>query len=857
MNYTLRLVIVSLLISISMFNVSAQTKIETVKETLAKRGEVYFKFDMPEKAVRDIIAKEISIAKVEGKTIYAYASEREFQVILDYGIDYTLLTAPSLLYKPKMFGLEDLSKGTQEWDAYPTYDAYVAIMQQFAADYPDICKLVSFGTLDSGRELLALKISDNVDVAEDEPEFLYTGTMHGDETVGYILLLHLIDDILQNYGTNPYHTNLVDNVELWINPLANPDGTYHAGNNNVFGATRYNANGVDLNRNYPDPEDGDHPDGNPWQSETLAFIDLAENHNFDMSANTHSGDEVVNYPWDTWARLTADDAWWQFVSHEYADTCQQYSPVSYMDGFNDGITNGYDWYTVSGGRQDFMNYFHNCREFVVEMSMVKLLPESELQNHWEYNYRSLYNYIDQSLFGLRGVITDAESGQPIKAKIEIVDHDIDNSFVYSTENVGDYHRYLKEGSYDVMISAPGYFPQTFENVSISDYDVTVLNAQLEGAELIADFTADKTEVAVGSDVQFTDNSFGDVASRTWTFEGGTPASSTEENPVVTYENVGSFDVSLTVTNAEGLTHTVLREDYISAAAENVMQNGSWTICDGVFFDTGGRDDDYSSNEDLTFTIYPATSGAMLIADFVEFSVEFENSCSYDWLKIYDGTSTSAPLVGTYCGSDGPGKVTASNDEGALTFEFQSDGSQTESGWKALISCEGDIQAPDCDFSADDVQIVQYNSVEFFDNSTNNPESWTWTFEGGDPETSDVQNPVVTYNESGTFDVTLTVENAAGSDTMTKENYIVVGGIGIELNGANDFTIYPNPGIDHLSLSTDNGIKKVEIYNLEGKLMLVQSVDFQNIDINDLPKGQYLIRVVTTENKFLSKSFTKL
>ena len=179
--------------------------------------------------------------------------------------------------------------------------------------------------------------------------------MHGNELAGYVLSLRLINYILDNYGNNQRITNLVNEIDIWINPLANPDGAYAGGNQNVNFATRYNANWVDLNRNYPDPQDGPHPDGNPYQEETNIFLALADSINFTLSANIHGGVEVCNYPWDTWSNLTADNDWWQYVSHEYADTCQANSVSGYFNYLNDGITNGNDWYEVNGGRQDYMN----------------------------------------------------------------------------------------------------------------------------------------------------------------------------------------------------------------------------------------------------------------------------------------------------------------------------------------------------------------------------------------------------------------------------------------------------------------------------------------------------------------------
>ena len=107
------------------------------------------------------------------------------------------------------------------------------MMQAFADSFPEICKLHSIGTLSSGRELLIVQISDNVGIKENEPSFLYTSSMHGDELAGYILSLRLIDYILNNYNNQNRITNIVNEIDLWINPLANPDGAYAGGNQNV------------------------------------------------------------------------------------------------------------------------------------------------------------------------------------------------------------------------------------------------------------------------------------------------------------------------------------------------------------------------------------------------------------------------------------------------------------------------------------------------------------------------------------------------------------------------------------------------------------------------------------------------
>ena len=661
--------------------------LQLIDKIFNKKIETYFKFEISSTKQIHELTNIISIDDVKNKTVFAYANKKEFEKFLSLNIDYTILISPGKLIKnPKMLEKVNIREIT-DWDFYPSYEAYESMMYQFETDYPNICKIVNIGTLPSGRKLLIAKITDNLLAHENEPEFLYTSTMHGDETAGYILMLRLIDYLLSNYGSNNRITDMIDDNEIWINPLANPDGTYAGGNNTVYGATRSNANGVDLNRNYPDPEDGPHPDGNPWQPETIAFMDFAEDHDFVLSCNIHSGAEVCNYPWDTWYPRHADDDWWIFVCREYADTAQFYSPYGYLTDLNNGITNGYDWYTIAGGRQDYMNYFHQCREFTLELSDIKILPANQLPAFWEYNYRSFLNYIEQINYGIRGIITDSITGNPIEAEVFIDGHDIDSSWVYSSLPVGNYYRPIYAGTYEITYSAQGYFPKTKSNVIAFNRNTTYVHVQLAPGTLIADFTANTTSIPIGGTVDFTDQSYGNPIAWEWTFEGGNPTTSSEQNPAgIQYSEAGKYFVTLEIFNDED-TSIITKENYINVNVYYCMGDTSCITCQGMFFDSGGDGANYSDDEDYTMVFYPDNSEYKLKCNFTMFDIEWESNCDYDWLKIYDGESILASLIGKYCGTDSPGTIIATNEQGALTFEFHSDSEVNEPGWVAEISCD--------------------------------------------------------------------------------------------------------------------------------------------------------------------------
>lgn len=444
-----------------------------IREIFENKSEVYFKFEITDRSELDNLTNIISIDNVVNrKTVYAYANINEFEEFLKLNYQYEILPNPSSLIVPDMSSsIEDITA----WDVYPTYDAYVNLMYQFQNNYPQICKIIDAGNTVQGRKILFAKISDNVEQRESEPQFMYTSSMHGDELTGYVLMLRLIDSLLTSYNNDARITNMINNAEIWINPLANPDGAYRSGNNTVSGATRYNFNNYDLNRNFPDPVNGINPN---QQIEVTRFRTIQEANNFSLIANFHGGAEVVNYPWDTWAntgvnsRIHADQTWYQYISHLYADTCQYYSPSGYMSGFDDGTTNGGDWYVIHGGRQDYTNWYRHGREVTIEISNTKLPPATQLPSFWEYNKRSFLNYIEHIFFGIKGVVTDT-SGNPLRAKVSITGHDYDSSEVYSDAATGFYNRMIQPGIYTLKFQAPGYFDLITDQIQVSSYNTSV------------------------------------------------------------------------------------------------------------------------------------------------------------------------------------------------------------------------------------------------------------------------------------------------------------------------------------------------------------------------------------------------
>lgn len=665
-------------------NLSAQNDLE---QLMARRGEYFFTLTVGHPSEIQTISDLCSVDGTDGRTVTCYANQRQYDELLSRGYQPLLQTPPSMLETPIMW--DGSHRGTYDWDAYPTYEAYEAMMQAFAAEHPERCSYFELGTLDSGRKLMFCRINNGQ--PEGKPKFLYTSTMHGNELTGFMLMLRLIDELCTSEDERI--VNLINNLDIFICPNTNPDGTYYGGNHTVEGARRNNTNDLDLNRHYPDFDKGPHPD-NEWcyQDETQWLMNLARDYKFTMAANFHTGSEVVNYPWDTHASLHADDDWWKLVCHEYADQCHEWNP-DYMNlqhqHAEDGIINGYQWYTISGSRQDYMNYYAQCREVTIETSYSYIPNATTMPMYWNYNHNSMLSYMEQCLNGIHGTITDATTGEPIEATVSIAGHDHHGSEVSSHLPAGDYHRPIKGGTYAVTYSAYGYVSQTI-TISANDNEAVTQDVHLvpssNSAPLLVDFSPTKKLFSTGSTIRFINKTQGRrITGWEWQFPGGTPSVSTERNPNVTYSNAGIFDVTLTVTTADGESVTLTQPELIQVLEPIAMSNGTVSTCEALFFPSRGECGHYGNYENHTLTLMPSEAGNKLMVDFIDFKTE----SGHDFLSIYDGTTTNAPQIGTFSGTQNPGSITASNADGALTFRFTSDDRTNHLGWMALVSCIGD------------------------------------------------------------------------------------------------------------------------------------------------------------------------
>ena len=304
--------------------------------------------------------------------------------------------------------------------------------------------------------------------------------------------------------------------------------------------------------------------------------------------------------------------------------------------------------------------------------------------------------------------------------------------------VNPFYTYQADGSYTV----------TLEATNACGTDIFTQNVNISNAPAFADFSASTTFGCTPQVVTFFDNSPDNVTSWLWTFEGGDPMTSTDQNPTVTYFTAGTFDVTLEVSNAAG-----------SAVATEV---------DFITIENNATADFSSTIDGLTATfVNNSTNGDTFAWDFGD-DTGTSNALNPSYTYATDGVYTVTLTVTNACGS-----VSFSDD---ITI----------------------ITPPTAGFTATNTNGCAPLTVQFTDQSSENTTSYQWTFAGGTPSSSTDQNPTVVYGTAGVYDVTLVVSNSAGSDTFTQTSFVTVN----DVPTADFMSIGNNQTVTFTNLSTN-------------------------------------------------------
>lgn len=340
-----------------------------------------------------------------------------------------------------------------------------------------------------------------------------------------------------------------------------------------------------------------------------------------------------------------------------------------------------------------------------------------------------------------------------------------------------------------------------------------------GTGLIAGFSSDFQKGCIPFEVHFNNTSVG-ASSYQWSFPGGTPSSSFDKDPVVTYNSVGIYDVSLKV-KGNGDSVTINKQQFVSVG----------DVPEAAF------------QKSITgFSVF--------------FNDQSKLGASYLW--EFGDSKTSADVSPTHVYS-------AEGDYNVRLIVTNDCGSDTMSQLVAVYL------VPKIDFIADTTLICGFGEVQFTSKTSADVNSWSWIFDGASPDTSSSKNPVVYYDKKGTYSVKLTVRNSNGENSLIRQTYIrVISPVlcpeyiiykNSELNGdiifpikkqdSEGFKIFPNPfnGILNISGLDIQDKNLIKIYNYLGEAVYsyvaVPDQPSIKLNLNDLKAGSYIISI---ENK---------
>ncbi len=341
--------------------------------------------------------------------IYIVANFDDFPQLHEENVPYTLETF-------NFFPFKHTRRRILQGGVNGAYHSYSELEQDLFAledSYPNLAKVSVIGESLEGRNIYALKISDNVNSDEAEAEVLFTGCHHAREWISVEIPFLLGSYLLENYATDPQVQNLVNQSEIWIVPLVNPDGLYYSihfyrywrKNRRNNGDGTY---GVDLNRNYGYQWGYDNTGSTPYtfsetyrgpsafsEPETQAIRDLFAQRNFNALISYHSYSQVILYPWGYTDQPSADDLLLEQIATDMSTRIQSVNGNIY--GY---MQSGESFYLTNGDTTDWSYGVYGIPSFTIELPPADRLQgqffnaEEDIQSIFNDNLPAMFYLVD-------------------------------------------------------------------------------------------------------------------------------------------------------------------------------------------------------------------------------------------------------------------------------------------------------------------------------------------------------------------------------------------------------------------------------------------------------------------------------
>lgn len=407
----------------------------------------------------------------------------------------------------------------RDLEGYQSYHEVLSHLQNIADENSDFVTLQSLGPstaniyyqlgmddyIDYQHEIWLIKLSDNPNIEEDEPNVLYCGVIHPKETISLPVPMKVLDYLVDNYGSDPDVTNWINTTQIWFIPIMNPDG-YHAVYEGIYSYHRknlrdnnenqqpdysYPRDGVDLNRNFgyvwgnngassTPSSDQYHGPYEFSEIESRYVRDLIRARKFFGSITYHSYGENVLYPL---GHLNEACSYDHEIMGDLAEAMALTIPIQYGTGHYDASQASDFYYTCQGTMGDWGYAEQRIFSFTIELAR-EFNPDSiYIEPICEANLDAALIFLDRVHHStVTGNITNT-NGEPLVAEVNVTEIDEAEDMssvepVRSDSLFGRYYRPLLPGSYTFTFSCEGYLDANFNNIGVSSNTNTVLDVVL-------------------------------------------------------------------------------------------------------------------------------------------------------------------------------------------------------------------------------------------------------------------------------------------------------------------------------------------------------------------------------------------